>query len=101
MSQIDPIGSYHIYHIIGMLLLRNNIDIKLARPMQKILRVCPAIDNTYLMVTCQDVFDEEKLVHIDSKGKILWEKGYKDSIDTFGFLKDSEVIIMNVSKSLI
>ena len=38
-------------------------------------------------------------MHIDAKGKVLWDKSYKDAIDTFGFFKDSEVIVMNTSKS--
>ena len=84
-----------------MLLLRNISDIKLEKPMQKILKVCPTFNDTFVMITCQDIFDEEKLVHIDSKGKILWERPYKESLDTFGFFRENEVIIVNLHKSQI
>ena len=82
-----------------MLLLRDVAAVKLERPVHKILRICPAFRNTFIMVTCEENYDEEKLVHIDAKGKVLWDKSYKDAIDTFGFFKDSEVIVMNTSKS--
>ena len=55
-----------------MLLLRNTVDIKFEKPIQKILKICPTLNNTFLMITCQDVFDEEKLVHIDARGRVLW-----------------------------
>ena len=84
-----------------MLLLRNISDIKLEKPIQKILKVCPAFNNTFVMITCQDMFDEEKLVHIDSRGKVLWEKPYKESVDTFGFFRENEVIVVNINKAQI
>ena len=41
-----------------MLLLRNTTDIKLEKPIQKILKICPTFKHTFLMITCQDIFDE-------------------------------------------
>lgn len=37
-------------------------------------------------------------MHIDSSGKVLWERTYKESLDTFGMFNEREVIVLNVAK---
>jgi hypothetical protein len=50
------------------------------------------------MIICSDLIEKEKLVHIDQKGKVLWESSYKEAVDTFAFFSEKEVIVPNVTK---
>ena len=38
---------------------------------------------------------------MSGRGKSLWEKSYKDSIDTFGVFNDSEVVVLNTARGQI
>lgn len=44
---------------------------------------------------------EESIVHLDTNGKILFEKKYNDIINYFGMVNDREVIVLNVPESKI
>lgn len=55
-----------------MLLRLQNYSLKLEQPQVKVLKVCLAAKNTYIMVVCSDDTCDEKLVHVDSAGKCLW-----------------------------
>jgi len=43
--------------------------------------------------------EDESIVHIDAKGKVLWSHTYKDIINLFGMLNDKEVIVLDVPNS--
>ena len=70
-----------------MLLFKTEARIKLEHPQLKVLKVCPAVHDTFLLVVVPEgTYDQELLLHIDNKGKTLWQNAYQDSLDTFGFL---------------
>lgn len=72
-----------------MLVNTTTTHLALGRNIPKILKLCSAAGNTYVMIVTTDLFDEEKLVHIDHRGKVLWERSYKEAVDTFALLSDS------------
>jgi hypothetical protein len=60
-----------------MLVNSTTTHLKLDKTHPKILKLCPTAHGNYLMIVTTDLFDEEKLVHVDSQGKTLWERSYK------------------------
>ena len=51
--------------------------LKLEKIVPKILKLCPTANHNFLMIVTTDQFDEEKLIHVDSRGRTLWERSYK------------------------
>jgi hypothetical protein len=82
-----------------MLLIKSTEHVKLQRTAPKILKFCTAVEGYVYISTSEG--DVEKLIHIDKQGKILWEKDYQDSIDTFAMFNEREVIVLNVKESTI
>jgi hypothetical protein len=82
-----------------MLLIKSTETLKLERPALKVLKLSTALNGYVFITTSEDSF--ERLVHVDRQGKLLWEKAYADSIDTFGMFNEREVIVMNVRENLI
>ena len=82
-----------------MLLIKHTEKAQLERPAQKILKLSTAINGFLYITTIPGTY--EKLVHINKEGKVLWERDYVDSVDTFGMFNEREAIVMNVSESTI
>jgi hypothetical protein len=82
-------------------LLRDITKITLEKTAQKILCLSASYDHTFVFVRIDKPSEVETIVHMDSKGKILWEHSYNTFIDFFGQMNDYEVIVCNVPESKI
>lgn len=79
-----------------MLLIKSTTKVTLEKRAPKVIAFCPVL-NGYLYTATVIGEPYEKLVHIDHSGKVLWEKSYPDSVDTFGMFSEREAIAMSVT----
>lgn len=83
------------------MILEEETKIELKPAMAKILCVSSAYHDTFVLVRVDKPCQQESIVHIDSKGNILWEQSYSDVIDFFAMPTEKEVIVLNVPNQTI
>jgi hypothetical protein len=70
------------------MLLKNTSDkIALPKTYRKILYLYPAFNNTYVFLGVAGL-RQDCVVHVDSKGKILFEHIFSVPMDTAGMISD-------------
>ena len=78
-----------------MNLLKDTVIVKLQEPPAKILEFSSCYGGYIYVTVWRGIEKGEKLVHIDHKGRKIWERHYTDSVDEFGMFRNDEVIVNN------
>jgi hypothetical protein len=87
---------YHNYSLRKMLLVDEKVA-KLPKRYQKVLNICPAVNNSFVFLGMLG-FRQDCLTHFDNE-KILAEKVFENNMDSFAMLSESEVMVLETRKS--
>ena len=82
------------------MILCNTYEVKLKKIYNQILFLHAAYNNTFVflgMLTPR----KDGVVHVDSKGNILFEKQFDDPMLTMAMMSDREAIFVNSRKNMI
>jgi hypothetical protein len=74
------------------MLLTKSYDVKLEKMYQRIETLCPAYNDTFVFVALVRP-GNDKIVHCDKNGKILFEYNVDDTLMGFNMFNDREIII--------
>lgn len=82
------------------MLLVDERKIKFSKKYQKVLNICPAINDTIIFFGIRG-FREDCLTHMDKNGAVIDEIIFEHNMDSFAMLSESEVMVLETRKACI
>ena len=75
------------------MLLKSKSNVKLNKRYQKILYLSTALKDTFVFLGMPSL-GKDCMVHCNAEGKILFEKVFDYSVDSFGMYSQREVMVL-------
>lgn len=75
------------------MLLVDKKHVKLPKKYQKILNICPAVNESFVFLGILG-FRQDCLTHFDKNGNLLGEIVFEHNMDSFAMLSESEVMVL-------
>jgi hypothetical protein len=82
------------------MLLKSKTTVKLPKRYQKILFLSTALKETYVFLGMPGI-GRENIVHCDKHGKILYERSFEKSVDSFAMPSEREVAVLETRENRI
>ena len=82
------------------MLLKSKATVKLQKRYQKILYLSTALKDTFVFLGMPSL-GKDSIVHCDANGKILFERVFEHSVDSFGMSSQREVMVLETRENRI